>query len=247
MSNYAYLDKQKHKLIYAKNCIAKDVGKDFYCPDPNCDGTVRLCAFNSNKVNAYFKGNNHSEDCSFYKNNINYHIDDFNTEDFSPSNLLNYIKKPIDNKNKTTSTNKTQSSEANEKKTNKYIHSIKSLYYLAINYPIEEEINGYKISDLVCFNKTSHIYIKYIKGLKLIVCKFHRYDNQNKCLYFNYQSKLRQIEIKVCFNDEKMYTNIRNKFYGYEGDALIFADWSSDNEYTFTTLDSIKQITAINN
>ena len=44
-----------------------------------------------------------------------------------------------------------------------------------------------------------------------------------------------------------MYTNIRNKFYGYEGDALIFADWSSDNEYTFTTLDSIKQITAINN
>ena len=32
MSNYAYLDKQKHKLIYAKNCIAKDVGKDFYCP-----------------------------------------------------------------------------------------------------------------------------------------------------------------------------------------------------------------------
>lgn len=79
------------------------------------------------------------------------------------------------------------------------------------------------------------------------MCKFHRYDNQNKCLYFNYQSKLGQIKIKVCFNDDKMYTNIRNKFYGYEGDALIFADWSSDNEYTFTTLDSIKQITAINN
>lgn len=124
MSNYAYLDKQKHKLIYAKNCIAKDVGKDFYCPDPNCDGTVRLCAFNSNKVNVYFKGNNHSEGCSFYKNNINCRIDDFNTKDFSPSNLLDYIKKPIDNKNKTTSPNKTQSSEINKKKqTNIFILS----------------------------------------------------------------------------------------------------------------------------
>ena len=132
------------------------------------------------------------------------------------------------------------------KKTNKYIHSIKSLYYLAINYPIDKEINGYRISDLVCYNKTSHIYIKYIKGLKLIVCKFHRYDSINKCIYFNYHSKQNIIKIKACFNDVKMYTDIKNRIYGYKGNVLLFANRSIDNNYTYATITTAKQITVTN-
>ena len=131
--------------------------------------------------------------------------------------LLNNNTKYI---NKNNSNGKAKKTKLNVKKTNKYIHSIKSLYYLAINYPIDKEINGYRISDLVCYNKTSHIYIKYIKGLKLIVCKFHRYDSINKCIYFNYHSKQNIIKIKACFNDVKMYTDIKNRIYGYKGNVL---------------------------
>ena len=123
---------------------------------------------------------------------------------------------------------------------------IKSLYYLAINYPIDKEINGYRISDLVCYNKTSHIYIKYIKGLKLIVCKFHRYDSINKCIYFNYHSKQNIIKIKACFNDVKMYTDIKNRIYGYKGNVLLFANRSIDNNYTYATITTAKQITVTN-
>jgi len=120
------------------------------------------------------------------------------------------------------------------------------LYYLAINYPIDKEINGYRISDLVCYNKTSHIYIKYIKGLKLIVCKFHRYDSINKCIYFNYHSKQNIIKIKACFNDVKMYTDIKNRIYGYKGNVLLFANRSIDNNYTYATITTAKQITVTN-
>ena len=128
----------------------------------------------------------------------------------------------------------------------RYKISYKSLYYLAINYPIDKEINGYRISDLVCYNKTSHIYIKYIKGLKLIVCKFHRYDSINKCIYFNYHSKQNIIKIKACFNDVKMYTDIKNRIYGYKGNVLLFANRSIDNNYTYATITTAKQITVTN-
>ena len=117
------------------------------------------------------------------------------------------------------------------------------MYYLAINYSIDKEINGYRISDLVCYNKTSHIYTKYIKGLKLIVCKFHRYDSINKCIYFNYHSKQNIIKIKACFNDVKMYTDIKNRIYGYKGNILLFANWSIDSNYTYATITTAKQIT----
>lgn len=84
MSDYAYLDKQKHIKVFAKECTANDLNKDFYCPDPNCKSVVHLYSFNSNKVKPYFTGYNHNEDCSFYKNNTVCHIEDFNTKDFSP-------------------------------------------------------------------------------------------------------------------------------------------------------------------
>lgn len=246
MASYAYVDKLKTTYVLAKYCNANDIGKDFYCPDPDCNGVVHLCAYNSNHVNNYFKGNNHSNNCSFYKNNVNYRIENFNTLDFSPSNLLSHIQQPTNNKNKNNSNGKAKKTKLNVKKTNKYIHSIKSLYYLAINYPIDKEINGYRISDLVCYNKTSHIYIKYIKGLKLIVCKFHRYDSINKCIYFNYHSKQNIIKIKACFNDVKMYTDIKNRIYGYKGNVLLFANWSIDSNYTYATITTAKQITVTN-
>lgn len=245
MSDYAYLDKEKHTKVFAKNCKANDINKVFYCPDPNCTGIVYLCAYNSNKVNNYFKGNNHSKNCSFYKKSESYSLNDYNVKDFSPLNLLEQIQNFVSEKKDNTPVKKNITNNVSLKKSNKYIHSIKSLYFLAINNPIDGKINGYTISELVCFNKTSHIYTKYITGIKLIVCKYYYYDNTNKCIYFNYHSKYNTIKLKVFFSDEKLYINVKNKFYGFKGDILIFSNWSDDNKYICTTITSLKQITAI--
>ena len=71
----------------------------------------------------------------FTINNVNYRIDNFNTLDFSPSNLLSHIQQPTNNKNKNNSNGKAKKTKLNVKKTNKYIH----YYKTSINSAISDE------------------------------------------------------------------------------------------------------------
>lgn len=239
MSKYAYIDKSKKTTILAEKCTASDIHKTFYCPDPNCKSIVHLCAFNSNKVKPYFKGNNHTPDCSFYNNSQPTDLNNYNTNDFSPDNLLLHLqKKPL---KRLHSTSKTSSSIISKK----YIHSIKSLYYLSINYPIDYEINGFKIKELICDSRTAFIYFKYISGIKLVKCKYYKYDTKLKNIYFKYfYSDNEYLTLKLSFINTALYNEIQKKFYKFSGEILIFADWRTINKFVETQITSSKQITA---
>ena len=43
-----------------------------------------------------------------------------------------------------------------------------------------------------------------------------------------------------------MYTDIKNRIYGYKGNVLLFANRSIDNNYTYATITTAKQITVTN-
>lgn len=238
MSSYAYIDKLKTTYVLADNCTANDINKIFYCPDPNCDCEVRLVSYNSNKRKAHFRGNNHSKNCIFHHSNL-IDINEFDVKNFSPTNLLDMITKT---KNKINNGNFKTDTDKLIHPNKKYIKTIKALYYLAINYPISYEINGYKISNLVCYKNTVHIYTKYINGIKLVVCDYYRYTTEDKTIYFKYNNK---IVLKVIFDTKELFKKAQNDFYKKKN-ILIFANWESSSNYSSTKIRNYKQFNIIN-
>lgn len=238
MSKYAYLSKIDKQIILAKNCTANDINKVFYCPDPNCNCEVKLVSYNSNKRKAHFRGNNHSENCIFYHSNLN-DINEFDVTNFSPSNLLDIITNA---KNRTNDNNfKTDTDKVNNQSDKKYINTIKALYYLAINYPVSYEINGYKISDLVCYKNTAHIYTKFISGIKLVVCDFYYYNTDSNTIYFRYNNS---IILKAVFDTSELFKKAQKDFYEKEN-VIIFANWDSSGVYSTANISNYKQLNII--
>ena len=234
MAYYAYSDFERKKIVLASSCTIIDKHKEFYCENPECNAKLKLKALNSNIVNKYFstlKNFPHIENCYFKKiTTNNFNEIDYNEDLFIFNDIIEeYLNNNICNVNRRLST-------------------LSQIYYMCKSKDIFTKYNDFQIGKILCDTRSNHIYIKGIFGYRLIECKFYSYRDQDKTLYFKYplnDSLINTFLLKIVFQTEELYLNIKNTFCNFKGYPIVIAgQWYKNEKYFSTNITNRNQFYA---
>ena len=255
MAYFAYEDKDydigRDTPIYAADCTANDMKRDFYCPNSECRCILHLYAINSNIVRPHFKNipsSPHIENCWAdgglshvliqEKDVANFNLVSFYSllEDsvFSSSSSPNNVKKI---KNATKNPKESSNSDA--------IKTPRDLYWYCFDHPINSRIGNTTIKNIICCGRTDFFYSRYISGINLIICSYSSYDSNSFTIRFNYpensSNQTRRFRIDVKFNKD-IYQSVLNQFYNSKRSIVILSRWSTLGSIVSGTVSSKAQI-----
>ena len=280
MSSFAFRNKNYNinsdHPVTAKECTAKDVHSNFYCPNPNCRCKMILKGFHSNHIPPHFanlSSSPHVDNCSYSNNHSNYLKTKLDDTSFDPQIFLNMISSSKSQSTNSNLDHDSHSTEPNEhindslpvivsnnsnqlesKLSKNKITSLRILYKACIINPITTLLGSEHIWEMICFEATEHIYIKYIEGVKIIKCTLSCFRDDTHTIYFNYPaettSETRRFLLKVKCHNKELYSKLRNKFFNYYEPVLVFSAWktfvnsdkNTQHPRVITTISSVNQI-----
>lgn len=226
LSNYAYSDIERKKVVFANSGTIFDKHKEFYCENPECNAILKLKAKNSNIVNPYFStlpNKPHIENCYFKKiNNNKFNEPNYNEDLFEFNDIIEeYLNNNICNVNRRLST-------------------LSQIYYMCKSKDIITKYNDFQVGKILCDTRSNHIYVKGIFGYHLIECSFNSYRDQDQTLYFRYplnDSLTNKFLLKIVFQTEELYLEIKNTFCNFKGYPIVIAgNWYSNGKYFSTDI-----------
>lgn len=267
---------QSDSPVTAEECTAEGTHIKFYCPNPKCRYTMILKGINSTHISPHFaniSSSPHINNCVYSNSHSNYLKSELDDTSFDLQNLLNEISsskpqsthdsanlnnshslkknKYIDNLLPTISENNSSLMKIKPAKTE--ITSLRILYKACISNPINTMLGNKHVWEIFCFEATDHIYIRYIKDVKIIKCSLSCFKDDNHIIYFNYPagttSETRRFLLKVECSNVDIYFKLRHKFFNYYEPVLVFSSWGKSKESgngqqlrIKTTISSINQI-----
>lgn len=249
MSFIAYCEKEHINKKRAEDIAPNEQNDTFYCQNTRCNCEFSVSALNSNKVRTHFVKKPSSQHVEGCWNDINLKEsgskNDYDTSDFSPNGLLNIIKNANDKKTndivKKTVFPKTSPIE--HKKEMLYIHTVRELFAVCLMNDIDDEINEIKIKEIFAGRKTSHLYTKYISGIKLVECLYHSYDTESNKIKFRFPYNGNNFMIDIHFESIELFKEYNKKLYNYNQPILIYAEWNNNH----AEITSGKQIIPLKN
>ena len=161
MSSYAYLTEERtsESIVFSEKAMITDRGRRFYCPNPDCDAHMFLCNPDNPEVKPYFratmKEHRHSPNCSYAI--ISFNSDEHNESKFDFEKATQHVMRP-------SKPGPEFEIEKSNKDSDKQLppHTIKQIYSMAKNYPIDYNYNGIPIWKILADERSRKIYHKGI-------------------------------------------------------------------------------------
>lgn len=183
MADYAYKDENRTQKIYAND---KDIieykGKRCWCKNPNCNAKMFIVtpeypddAFFRASLTIHHSGSCGSECHHFDKKQFDQNLFKF------PEVLIN-----LEKTNKKYSSNMTIQSNSEVSTESKPIKTLRQLYTMCTNTPIEDKYGDYIIGNIIADIRNISDNLDGINGYRIVECNFYRFDKKTQSIYFNY-------------------------------------------------------------
>ena len=172
MSDYAYRDKLRTKIIYATEAKAEDKGEIFFCENPDCNAHLHLDALISEAVPPYFSAKEknfpHVEGC-YFKSMGN----SFNKNEYD-ENLFNFYELVNEYLNGTVH------------RIPRRLYTLSQIYHMCKSKKNNDTYNNINIWKILCDNRSNYIYTRGLNGAHLIECKISRFNPDELTISLKY-------------------------------------------------------------
>ena len=243
MSYTAFRDKARKIEVNASDCTAVDQKEKFFCPYFKCNAVLTLCSLGGKKQ-PYFAAHikPHSPDCSADLVNFNSSLYDPSSLDID-SLIEKFMAGSTDTKKRTISTATDHEGDGNVIP----IDSLPILYNMCKSVAHTSSYGKYKISMILCDDRSNYLYTKIIQKKCLIECYYYRYESKTKSIYYQYpldSSAPNQYTLRVDISDTEMFVKVRNRsFNNLRLPIVIAGDWKqSGHRFIHCQLFSHEQI-----
>lgn len=225
MANFAYIDKNRHNVIFADQAIKKQIGVRYYCPNSKCDAHMYLCSVDGIK-SAYFaatkENHPHIDKCSYgYSNSfIANEVDEqsFNFDDVIGSILTDGIFEVGAAK---IGSRKVSKGKIGKKR----LRTIRSIYYMCKSLPCDAKFNEYTIGQMLVDDRSEYMYPKGVFGARIIegVLGKHFYDTPKKEIYIKAPIISKKYSFVLKIESDKLFLLIREMAFNNQDEVFIIA------------------------
>lgn len=249
MAKYAYRDNERKNIIYSIDAVKEDRDKAFFCPNPNCEACLFVCAIDGSR-NAYFSATKanypHILNCPFGSNNVEFDENQFDQTQFM-------FDEAMDNLNAITTTPKKRKrpGEYNTGEVKKHPpRTLRQIYSMCKSYPVIDTYGNKEIGEMILDDRSEYRYPKGCFGNKIIeaVVKRRFYDNEKKQIYLAAPIYSQKYSFILCFLDDDTYRVIRDEIYNNKDKIIAVAGkWekSEIHDYFISRINGRKQVTVI--
>lgn len=249
MSNYAYWDSERKKRIYSYQAIKEDRNIAFYCPNPNCNAKLYICAIDGSK-SAYFRATKsaykHIKNCSYGNSSVEFDENKFDESKFIFDNA-------IDNLILATTTPKEAENASGHSTGEPKAHpprTLKQIYAMCKSIPVNSKYADKEIGEMLLDDRSEYRYPKGCFGKRIIeaTVKGKIYDNEKKQIYLVAPMGSQKYSFVLSFSDENKYRAIRSEIYNNKDKLIVVAgEWKSSGTYDsfVTNIYGERQVTII--
>lgn len=236
--------------INAKGIKINDANKDFYCLYCNCIYHFRS---GSNKKAAHFfrvPSAQHSDDCHMpFAESIHGDVSWETAEGFTLESFL----EEIINSPERSGRNTTGSVGGGTNQSSiQHLSTVRQLYKFCMYHDNNAHINEtLQVKDILVGRKTSYLYSKYVRGIKLIEARLYGYDRDTRILrlYYPYNADSYtscMFKLYVTCTD-KTYNKIRKRAWNdrENNTVIVLADWETSNGIASASVSNTNQIAVL--
>lgn len=251
MAKYAYKDPQRKDVIYSSQAIKEDRNTAFYCPNPECNAKLYICALDGSK-SAYFRAKKpeykHIINCPFGSSNSEFDENKFDESKFVFDNAIDNllcVTTPSKEKEKSTGHN-TGEPQLHPPRT------IRQIYSMCKSMPVNSKYGDKEIEEMLLDDRSEYRYPKGCFGIRIIetIVKKRIYDDNKKQIYLAAPMNSQKYTFVLEFNDSNTYQTIRSEIYNNRDKIIVIAgNWKSSGTYNsfVTTVYGRKQVAIIKN
>ncbi|MHA4987856.1 hypothetical protein [Cetobacterium somerae] len=233
MSSYAYRDKLRTQIIFAREAKAVDKDVNFFCENPDCHAYMRLNALNSESVPPYFTANitnfEHIDNCYFASSTTSFNEAHYNESLFNFDEIVNeYLND-------------------NVQQIPQRLYTLSQMYHLCKSKSVNDSYNNISIWKMLCDSRSNNFYTKGLYGPHLVECKVTSFNPKNLTINFKYpfnEALPNKYDLRVIINDKILFSNLLNLLLTRDKKLIkrpiiIFGNWQKYNGY-FTSNIAIK-------
>lgn len=234
--------------IEAKDINASEINNNFFCPCCNC--IFRYRSYASNQKAAHFfklKSSNHDSECCFpFADSIQGDVSWESANGFD----IDLFFKDIVNTDTRIGKGSTYSNNGTANNSTCHLSSVRLLYKFCMHHNNNSQLGNVKVQDVLVARKTAYLYTRYIRGIRLVECKYRRYDSTSKSIFLSYPfshfCSSYQINIRIDFSSTDLYMSTRyTLFNNPTKTVLILSNWKTENFVAYCTISNKHQIVLI--
>ncbi|MGF6906793.1 hypothetical protein [Fusobacterium sp. PH5-44] len=229
MSNYAYRDLQRKKIIFASETTINDKKINFFCGNSKCNAILRLCSGIKSPYFAALKKHTHIEGCTFANKSSKFDLTKYNENLFVFENIVNeYLTQ-------------------NVRRIPRRIYTLSQMYHVAKSAGINDRYGSSFIHEILCDNRSNKVYTYNIRGFHLIECKFYSYNEDEQFITFEYplnDNLKNKYKLKISIiNNPELFSFVLKKIYNKNDyPIVIIGNWRLYQGYYITDFTNKHQI-----
>ena len=229
MAKYAYRDKARKDIIYSNSAIEEDRNKAFFCPNPNCEAKLYICAVDGSN-SAYFRATKaefkHIKNCPFGNSNTEFDSKKYDESKFRYDDAINNLLCTT----KTSSPTTASSAHGTGKPSIYPPRTLRQIYSLCKSLPIRGTYAGKEIGSMILDDRSEYRYSKGCFGNKIIEATVNGkiYNDKKKEVYLAAPVNSKKYVLTLTFLDESLYKEIRTEIYNNRDKIIVIAGrWKS--------------------
>ena len=229
MAKYAYRDKARKDIIYSNSAIEEDRNKAFFCPNPNCEAKLYICAVDGSN-SAYFRATKaefkNIKNCPFGNSNTEFDSKKYDESKFRYDDAINNLLCTT----KTSSPTTASSAHGTGKPSIHPPRTLRQIYSLCKSLPIRGTYAGKEIGSMILDDRSEYRYSKGCFGNKIIEATVNGkiYNDKKKEVYLAAPVNSKKYVLTLTFLDESLYKEIRTEIYNNRDKIIVIAGrWKS--------------------
>ena len=235
MADYAYKDSARKQRIYADDIhIMNYKGIRCWCKNTKCDAHMYIVK-PENPHESFFRASKkvkHSGACGSECNHFN--KNEFDESGFYFPDVLRNLEYSTSTTMRTSIANtKLSSNILSENK--KTVTTIRQIYTMCTNTPIDDSYGGIVIKDILADERSFYFYTNGIEGYKLVECNYYRYDRTALTIWMNYPCYFvypaTRYYVQLEFADQELYNKMLPRIYDtkHNGIIIVSGNWKITN------------------
>lgn len=120
-------------------------------------------------------------------------------------------------------------------KSRKALTTIRQIYTMCTNTPINNSYGGIAIKDILADERSFPFYINGVEGYKLVECNYYRYDRTISTIWMNYPCyfiyPVTKYYAQLEFTDQKLFNKILPRLFDtkHNGIIVVSGNWETVN------------------
>lgn len=237
MASYSFRDCYRKEYLYASDAIIEDRNKTFYCPNPDCNAHMHICAMDGSRK-AYFRATEkqyqHIDNCSYSYTSINFNPNHFNENMFQFDNAINNLLNPAKEQIRQVNPGEPPEGEAKQHP----LRTLNQIYSMCKSYEVHHRYGDKEIGEMLLDNRSIFRYPKGCFGIRIIEAQANKYFYNKDKLQIYLSAPLRNknnsqnYSFILQFQNKETFIKIKNEIYNNKDKIVVIAgDWKDSGIY----------------